>query len=549
MEDKEISCNIVKESTYRNLTKMVLKKISDSLKKSLGYYGSSTIIEDRVNGHIATKDGYTILSNMKFENPIATTIYDIIKKISYNLVQTVGDGSTSSVIIAERLFSYINDEIEKENSFLSRYSPKEIFDCLKVIECELIEKINEVAIPINDENFSEIKKIAEVSNNNDEKVGENIYNIYKEIKSDGFVYLENSSDNKDHYEFVSGIEFASGMISDDFSNNKNYPECNFKEPHIFMCNDRLDSTDLNLLVDAIGTLVARHTKPVVIIAKSFSVEFVSCWLINKKQNPNLQICLIDFNFANSNQSEIFKDIAVYTGSTIYDKSSFTDNDIKNNFFKMMGTCDTIQITNRTTRIIGRNCSDVEIEDRIKYIDDNISVLKEQNDPSLDFRIFQLEKRKANLNSKIVNYYVGGDTEIEKNTRKYLIEDSIFACRAAIKTGIVAGGNLTIPRIIYYNKTHNGNKLHDHLTELVGKSFENCYKNVLLNKFTNEDRTYEIIDYCFNYDKIYNLKTDDYEDIKNTNIINSALTEIEIMKAVFSIIGILVTSNQYIGKSF
>lgn len=547
MEEKEISCNIVKETTYRKLVKMVLEKISESLKKSLGYYGSSTIIEDRINGHIATKDGYTILSNMKFENPIACTIYDIIKKISYNLVQTVGDGSTSSIIIANSLFSLINDEME--NGRLKDFSPKEIFDCLKVIESELIEKINNYATPITDDNFEEIRKIAEVSNNNDENVGENIYNIYKEIKNDGFVYLENSSDNKDHYEFVSGIEFASGMISDDFSNNKNYPECNFKEPHIFMCNDRLDSTDLNLLVDAIGTLVARHTKPVIIIAKSFSVEFVSCWLINKKQNPNLQICLIDFNFANSNQTEIFKDIAIYTGSTIYDKTSFTDDDIKSNFFKMMGTCDTVQITNRTTRLIGRNCTDKELEDRINYIEDNISVLKKQNDPSLDFRIFQLEKRKANLNSKIVNYFVGGDTEIEKNTRKYLIEDSIFACKAALKTGIVSGGNLTIPRIIKSTDNKSTDILYNTLTDLVCKSFTKCYENVLSNKFIDEDKTNKIIDVCFEDDTIYNLKTDKYEDINKTNIINSALTEIEIMKAVFSIIGILVTSNQYIGKSF
>lgn len=551
IEDKDfITCNIVEEERYRDIVNRLLKKISKSLEKSLGYYGSSTIIEDKINGHVATKDGYTILSNMKFENPIACTIYDIIKKISFNLVQTVGDGSTSSVVIAQNLFSSINDSLKNGN--LKSYSPKEIFDCLKKIEKELTDKINEVAIPITDDNFEVIRKIAEVSNNNDPKVGKNIYDIYKVIKNEGFIYLENSSDSNDSYEFLSGIEFGSGMISDDFSNNKNFPECIFKEPYIFMCNDRLDSTDLNLLVDVIGNLVARHTRPVVIIAKSFSAEFVSCWIINKKQNPNINICLVDFNFANSNQSSIFQDIALYTGATIYDKNSFGEEEIKKNFYTMMGSCDEMKITNKTTRIIGRKCSNEELKERIEYIDETIKTLKKQNDPSLDYRIFQLETRKANLNSTIVKYYVGGDTEIEKNNRKYLIEDSVFACRAALNSGYVSGGNLTIPKIIdkiEKNDYIDFSELEISLYNLIANAFKSCYKAVLMNKFNDEEKVDRLINNCIDDNMIYNIKNDTYEEDYNTDIVNSALTEIEIMKAVFSIIGILVTSNQYIGRSF
>ena len=44
------------------------RSISDTLSRSLGYYGSNTIIEDRIYGHIITKDGYTILNRIKFNN-------------------------------------------------------------------------------------------------------------------------------------------------------------------------------------------------------------------------------------------------------------------------------------------------------------------------------------------------------------------------------------------------------------------------------------------------------------------------------------------------
>ena len=551
-EKNKVTSNIVSDKIYKEMARKTLNTIADSIKNSLGYYGSSSIIEDKVNGHTITKDGYTILKNMKFENPISQTIYEIIKKVSYNLVQTVGDGSTSSIVIAASLFNFINDAMNgtTEQYDLSKYSPKEIFDCLKSIEKELIEDIKNVAIPITDDNFEKIKSIAEVSNNNDESTGSNIYDIYSKIKNEGFIYLENSSTNEDHYEFINGIEFMGGMIAEEFSTNKNKIECTFKDPHIFMCNDRLDSTDLNYMVDVIGTLVSQHTKPVVIIAKSYSVEFVSCWLINKRQNPNLQICLIDYPFANKNQEDIFQDIAIYTGATIFDKNAFSEDDYKKNFYKMLGKCDEISITNKTTKIIGRNGSESEIEERIKSIDEQIENYKSYKEEEYEFKTFQLEKRKANLKSLIVKYYVGGDTEIEKENKKYLIEDSIHACKAALETGYVSGGNLTIPKIVF-NKMLDLPEisLETTLYNIIYNAFTSCYKSVLLNRFNNSLKVNNMIFECVEDNSIYNLKTDNYEDDKDTNIINSALTEIEIMKATFSIVGLLVTSNQYIGKNF
>ena len=555
LTSEKLTCNIVEEEQYKKLVNMTLEKISQSLIKSLGYYGSSAIIEDKINGHIASKDGYTILNSLKFQNPIATTIYEIIKKISFNLVQTVGDGSTSSIVIAKELFDGINKSMNEKENILSNCPPKIIFDKLKEIENVLIKEINKVSTPITDNNFEIIKKIAEVSNNNDDKVGQNIYDIYKKIKNEGFIYLENSKTSEDHYEFLKGIEFASGMIADDFSNDKNKPQFNAKEARIFMCNDRLDSTDLSLMVDAIGYLIAQQTVPVVIIARSFSAEFVSTFQVNKRRQPEIQICLVDFNFASKNQEEIFKDIAIYTGATIYDKSMGEEN-LKNNFYKMVGKCKEIQITNKTTKIIGMNCSEETLNERIKSIDENIESLKNLNDPSFDSRIFQLENRKANLKSMVVKYYVGGDTELEKNNRKYLIEDSIFACKAALQSGYVSGGNLIIPKIIHSifseimgRSAETVGTIEAELYRIIYNSFINCYGYVLSNRFIDKNEIQPIISKCIKQNKIYNLKTDKYENDIKTDIVNSAMTEIEIMKAAFSIIGILVTSNQFIGKAF
>ena len=131
--------NIVKGTDFQEAAKEAMFTISEALSRSVGYYGSTTIIENAVTGHKITKDGYTILQSLKFsaEKPIANTILNFIKNISKTLVTEVGDGSTSSVLTSDALFNFIAD-IEKED----KISPKALLDELEVSR-KLIEDSKE----------------------------------------------------------------------------------------------------------------------------------------------------------------------------------------------------------------------------------------------------------------------------------------------------------------------------------------------------------------------------------------------------------------------
>ena len=54
--------NIIEEKAFQEEALTAMKTISNSMAKSVGYYGSTTIIEDAILGHKITKDGYTIAS-------------------------------------------------------------------------------------------------------------------------------------------------------------------------------------------------------------------------------------------------------------------------------------------------------------------------------------------------------------------------------------------------------------------------------------------------------------------------------------------------------
>src|SRR5699024_4769782 len=155
LREDEMNSNINSEDVYKDIAGNTIDVITDSLVHSLGYYGSTTVIEDNTFQSFVTKDGYNILKKIKFDGTISTTILRFITSISQELVKEVGDGSTSSVVTSRKLFKLLSESIN--NGKLKNYSRKEISDSLARLKDIISEKVKDQAIEINDDNFDMLK--------------------------------------------------------------------------------------------------------------------------------------------------------------------------------------------------------------------------------------------------------------------------------------------------------------------------------------------------------------------------------------------------------
>ena len=566
MPNNYILTNSLSNEEYKKRTESALNCISSILEKSLGLYGSTTVVQDPIDGHFVTKDGYSILKKIKFGDEVSSTILSMINEISRDLVREVGDGSTSSVVTANYLFNLIKEKMNDEKSTLHKVPPQTIMDTLNFLQNIIIDKLKERAIPITDENFDVIKNIATVSNNNDEYCGNIIYDIYKEIKDEGFIFLENSHNEKDHYEILNGMEISRGYIDRCFANQNDKITCTFDNPYILMVDDTLDDTDLNFILDCvIGPIVGQRMKPVVIIAKNYTIEFVNCWKINKSKNPDMKISLVDFRLDNYDNYDIFEDLAIYLNARILNKRNFdvyksqTSEiiDKPSLIYNYLGQCDKVISNDKSSKFVGGRYKEEIVEFRLKSIDEKIKNIKlEESKRSIDNDLFKLQKRKANLKAKIARLFVGGATELEKDTRKYLMEDSIFACKSALKYGYIPGCNLSICKIVedILKEDNDYTSIELELLNIIKDSFYKCFERMLKNANIEENKIIEIYEKCIDEKMIYNLKNieedfihEAFENDDETTIINSVMTDIMIMKASFSIIGLLVTSNQFISN--
>ena len=563
-----LSTNIIDSDNTEAIIKYTLDKLSKSLATSLGPYGSNTIIQDGYGNHSITKDGYTIFKSIVMENDISRTILDIFKTISLKLVNEVGDASTSSILVACKLYNELSDFKSTD----SRLAPKALCDILNAIEEVLIDFIKEKAVKITDDNFDVIAKIAAISNNNDYKLGNLIYEIYSKIGRDSFINIEKSSNREDYYEITDGYELLNGYVDEKFVNEEKDQTFVGENPLIFLSNSDLREDDLDLLAKLSG-FALQEKKPLVIIAKGMSEEVYNFLAINKIRNKdNYMVCPILVTLGTQNREDSLVDLSYYVSSLgIYNKLETDPKSLQDKWFKSykeaqqyLGTCSKIIVDSKRTKFIESpkdTYSKDQMKIRLEHIKTKIDAIKQKSErEENDLKLFELEKRYNKLKGSIATLYIGGNTELEKKNKRYLIDDAVHAVKSALDSGYIIGGNLTIPTILSNNfkevikavKENLPYEISDDiiysLVQSIMDSFLYSYKCVLRNshKFSNS-QIKDILLECIvdTKGRIYNLVTDRYEDISETSVINSADTDIQILHSVFSIIGLLVTSNQFL----
>lgn len=551
----KLTSNVIGKDQTTKIIRETLNDLAEIVGNSLGPNGYNTILEGIMENHTISKDGYTIFGKIKYDNEISTTILEIIKKISKNLVREVGDGSTSCIVIANALYNKLEKIISE-----SGISPKIIMDILGSIESAVTNKILAHATPITESNFYMLEKIAGIANNNDSKLGELVTEVYHKIGVDGFIILEkNKTGNEDRYEITDGYELDRGYVSNIFLDSKNTQEWKKESSYIFISNDDLTEEDLPYITELLGFSLRTNT-PLVIIAKGYSYDVINCFKVNKVNNKSkLQICAIDYAITQDVHRDILEDFAVYMGATIYNK--YENEQPKTFSVDILGYCHKVNINEKSSMFTEGNINETTFNERVEFLEETLNKTKSSKFNDNDELIFQIERRISKLKCNSSTIYVGGNSEMEKDTRLFLIEDSIYACKSALKNGYVVGGNLFIPALLYADKSILSHikriydsKYHTLIEDIlngVEKSFLSSFVKVMSNKnkLKTSEELYEFAySNCIEDRDIFNVVTEEFEPFNKTGIINSCNTDIEIMKSTFSIIGLLVTSNQFICKS-
>ena len=589
--------NVVTEDDFKTRMSEIFDMVAESLSQTVGPYGSSTLIESLGTYHL-TKDGFTVLKNIHFNNRTDNTILNLILTISHQMVMKVGDGSTTSILAAHEFL-----EVLKDNKVLSLVRPKDISAIVQNYIEKLIKIIQTNATQVTDADYVAVcENTARIATNDNEEYTKYIKEIYEKCGQNVTISKKLSPTNESSYEIKNDMFFINAQYIDKiYCNSDNGARCDIENPAIVQFNFTLEDKHWKFVTAIMQYLNnLKNPRRLVVIAPHYDQYFIDHvksdvlkfrnWYQQQQHQAGaipFPMVVVKSPFFKSNDKTIFDDLTGYLGSALispldadeviekidsymqvageYNRLSreAVDNpevempsddgkhylDEAEEIYKArIGYCDKISIGNTVTEFSGFSNKDNDIilvrqRDAESQLADELKDLENLRYVSKDY--LDAKERIARLSCKSAVINIGGNTDLEKSLNEDALDDAIKACESVVRYGYNLGCNMAIFKAITEDaKTLDSNSLEYEVNKLLYTAFAKVIETI----FKNKDSEWKlstikesIIPTGLSENKCYNLNTDNFD----SDVINSCRTDIEILRGAISIVGTILSANQYL----
>lgn len=176
------------------------KEVAEYLSTTLGPYGSDKMFVSKDN-ILITNDGATILKKKNFDHPAVR----ILSSISFNQDKTIGDGTTSVVLLASEFLQKLKSLIKDD------FPIKDIIDTLQNIKELCLTKLEELKLDYQDDYLFKVAETAlnsKILKYHKEHFGKMVVNGIKEIEDLSLLGIKKvPGGNIKESELVEGIAF------------------------------------------------------------------------------------------------------------------------------------------------------------------------------------------------------------------------------------------------------------------------------------------------------------------------------------------------------
>ena len=562
--------NIVPKESLRKVQLNTLEILADVLSKTAGPRGSNTQLLHGSRHNEYTKDGHNVLSQIQFYRPLENAIQKEMKEVTRYIVKTVGDGTTSAVLLSNEIFKAMC-EAETE---MSAYS---IMSTFKEIVNEMIERIraNKRECTLED-----IYDICMIATNGNTEVANSIKSIYEQFGMDVFidVGVSNTTDHlvKSYDGLTLEVGYPTPAYINTSGNDKESGRASIRNPRIYAFEDPVDTPEMMAFLEAIifhnifeplMNQTGDYT-PTVILAPSISRD-------GNKLLSELENTL--YGFDQSNAAEMKPPILIITNANInYEQYSDIlrlcgiptikkyldpviqqkDIDAGNaptpeNVHEWYGTADLVEADTTNTKFVNPKCMFEIDEDGnrvhssiykglINYISQELDVAYKNNE---DANVTGKLKRRLNsLKTNLVEYLIGGITVTDRDSIRDLVEDAVLNCRSAAKNGVGYGANFEALRVIDEMDAVDG------FGNSIMNAIHDAYYNALLNLYStvynSEDEANGKIADSLEKGMPLNLATGEFDG----KVLCSIETDVAILEAISKVIMVMFTANQALLES-
>lgn len=512
----------------REELKKGVDQLSNAVKVTLGPKGRNVILDKKFGAPHITKDGVSVAREVELEDEFQNIGAQLLKEVASKTNDDAGDGTTTATVLAQAI---VNEGMKNVAAGANPMDLKRGID--KAVE-KVVAEIKAQAQEVGDD-FKKIENVARISANNDSKIGELIAEAMKKVKRDGVITVEEAKGTETQVEIVEGMQFDRGFISPYFVTNAEKMDCQMDHPFILLFDKKI-----SVLKDMLPILeqTAQSGRPLLIVAEDVDSEALATLVVNRLRG-SLKICAVKAPGFGDRRKEMLEDIAVLTGGTVISE----DKGIKLDgaTMEMLGSAEKVTVNKENTTIVNGAGAKEKIAERVAQIHTQIENTKSTYDKE------KLQERLAKMAGGVAVLYIGAPSEVEMKEKKDRVDDALSATRAAVAEGIVPGGGVAYIRCLDALDGMKGEN-DDETTgiRIVERAIEEPLRQIVNNAglegavIVNEVRNGK-------GDYGYNARTDKFENLLETGVIDPAKVTRVALENAASIAGMFLTTECVIAE--
>jgi chaperonin GroEL len=503
-----------------------MNQLADAVRVTLGPKGRNVVLDKKWGAPTITNDGVSIAKDIELEDPIERIGAELVKEVAKKTDDVAGDGTTTATVLA---WSMVREGMR---NVAAGANPMSLKKGIEAGVAAAVEAIEGMAISVT-ESKEQIAQVAAISAA-DREIGDHISEAIEKVGKDGVIAVEESQTFGLEMDLVEGMRFDKGYISPYFVTDPDRQETVLDEPYILFVQGKIAAVrDVVPLLEK----VMQAGKPMAIIAEDVEGEALATIVVNKIRGTFKSVAVKAPGFGDRRKA-MLQDMAILTGGQVI--SEDVGLKLENTTLDLLGTARRIIVTKDETTIIEGAGDEADVAGRIEQIKNEI------DNTDSDYDREKLQERLAKLAGGVAVLKVGAATEVELKEKKHRIEDAVSTTKAAIESGVVAGGGVTLLRAQTAVDALASSLEGDVATgaRIVGRSLEGPLKQIAENAGLEGGVVVSNVKALTGSEGL-NAATGEYEDLVDAGVIDAAKVTLSALQNAASIAALFLTTEAVI----